>query len=103
MSLPRPFRLVYRSFDRIDFDPRKSDEIFAHRGFDLAYVARIFPGTVLEREDTRSYAEKRYQALGELLGNVFLLVYTRSGRHCRLITASVAEPYDRIRWYELTH
>jgi len=58
MPLPHPFRLVYRAFDRIDFDPRKSDEIFVHRGFDMAYVARIFPGTVLEREDTRPYAEK---------------------------------------------
>jgi hypothetical protein len=57
MSPPRPFRLVYRAFGEITFDPAKSDAIFELRGFDLAYVSRIFPGTVLERRDTRSYSE----------------------------------------------
>lgn len=52
---PRPFRLVYRAFDRIEFDPGKSDEVLEARGFDLGYVSRIFPGYVLEREDTRGY------------------------------------------------
>ncbi len=47
-----PFRLVYRSFDQIEFDTAKNDEVFELRGFDLAYVSRLFPGYVLEREDT---------------------------------------------------
>lgn len=29
---PRPFRLVYRRFERIEFDLAKSDEIFTRRG-----------------------------------------------------------------------
>jgi uncharacterized DUF497 family protein len=65
---------IINAIRAIDFDPRKSDEIFADRGFDLAYVARIFPAYVLEREDTRPYLETRYQAIGELLGDVFVLV-----------------------------
>lgn len=87
MAPQRPFRLVYRAFDRIAFDPRKSDEVLAERGFDLAFVARIFPGFVPEREDARGYEETRYQAIGELLGNIYVLVYTCQGRRCRLITA----------------
>jgi len=68
---PRPFRLVYRAFRRIEFDAAKNDQIFAARGFDLAYISRIFPGYVLEREDTRGYRELRWQVIGELLGDVF--------------------------------
>ncbi len=56
---PRPFRLVHWSFAKVTFDPAKSDEVFTLRGFDLAYVARIFPGYVLEREDTRDHPERR--------------------------------------------
>lgn len=76
----QPFRIVYRAFDQIGFDPRKSDEVLAERGFDLGYVSRIFPGYVLEREDTRPYRETRYQAIGDVLGELFVVVYTlRSG------------------------
>jgi uncharacterized DUF497 family protein len=76
---PRPFRLVHRSFRRIEFDPAKSEEVFELRGFDLAYVSRLFPGYVIEREDTRDLPEPRYQAIGELLGEVFFVVYARRG------------------------
>jgi uncharacterized DUF497 family protein len=82
-----PLRRVYRSFDRIAFDPVKSEEILAARGFDLAYLARMFPGRVLEREDTRGYRETRYQGIGEVLGTAYFVVYTRAGRRCRPIAA----------------
>lgn len=98
---PRPFRLVYRAFTRIEFDPAKSDEVFELRGFDLAYVSRIFPGYVLEREYTRDYPEPRYQVIGELLGEVFFVVYARRGNTCRLITAWVAEPHERELWHAI--
>jgi len=41
---PRPFRLVHRSFAWITFDPAKNDQVFERRGFDLAYVAWLYPG-----------------------------------------------------------
>jgi uncharacterized DUF497 family protein len=100
MAAPRPFRLVWREFDRIGFDPSKSDEVLAARGFDLAFISQIFPAFVLEREDTRPYPETRYQAIGELLGNVYVLAHTRHGKSCRLITAWEAELEHRLRWYE---
>ncbi len=87
MPPPQPYRIAYRTFDRVSYDPRKSDEVLADRGFDLGYVSRMFPGYVLEREDTRPYAETRYQAIGEVLGDLYAVVYTRSGGTCRLITA----------------
>jgi uncharacterized protein len=103
MPPPRSFRWVYRDFDWIDYDPAKSDEIFDLRGFDLAHVARIFPGHVLEREDARRYREVRYQAIGELMGEVYFLVYTCRGKGCRLITAWTADRYERQIWYDSSH
>jgi uncharacterized DUF497 family protein len=102
VSPPRRFRPVYRAFDGIDFDPRESDEILADRGFDLAYIARMFPGRVLEREETRFYRENRYQEIGDMLGTAYFVVYTRLGRRCRLITARVGEHEDRVPGYGRT-
>jgi len=39
MAPPRPFRHVWREFDRIGYDPNKSEAVFAERGFDLAFIA----------------------------------------------------------------
>ena len=97
---PQPFRLVYRAFERIEFDPAKSDEVFTGRGFDLGFISRIFPGYVLEREDTRGYAEPRFHVVGELLGEVYEVIYTRRGQACRLITAWIAEPAYRKMWHD---
>ena len=102
MPQPRPFRLGYRSFTVIEYDPAKSDEFFEQRGFDFPYVSRIFPGYVLERKDTRTYGEKRFQAIGEVLGEVFVVIYTRRGDVCGLITAWVAEQHERDLWYDIT-
>ena len=46
--------------------------VYAERDFDLAFVSRMFPGYVMEREDVRPYGERRYQAIGEILGEVSL-------------------------------
>jgi hypothetical protein len=103
MSPPRPFRLVYRSFDEITFDPTKSDEIFELRGFDLAYVSRMFPGMVLERADTRSYSDSAIRPSAMCRARCFSSSITRRGGACRLITAWIAEPHERTLWYDLRH
>ena len=97
---PRPFRLVYRAFDRFEFDPVKSAGVLEARGFDLAYARRVFPGYVLERRDTRPYSEPRYQVIGEVLGEVLVIVYTPRDGVCRLITAWAAEGYSLELWHD---
>lgn len=98
---PRPFRLVYRAFDRFEFDPAKSDAVFELRGFDLAYARQMFPGYVLEREDTREgYGETRYRVIGQVVQDVLVVIYTPRGGACRLITAWEAEDWELDLWYE---
>lgn len=99
MSPSCRFKRVYRAFDLVGFDPRKRAEVLAERGFDLGFISRMFLCWVLERQDTRDYDEIRYQAIGELLGMVYVAVYTRSERRCRLMTAWEAEHEDRVLWY----
>ena len=101
MAPPRSFCWVYRRFSAVDFDPVKSDKVLTAHGFDLAYVARVFPGFVLEREDTRRYRETRYQVIAELNGTVYVIAYTRRGSVCRLITAWEADPEDAALWYDI--
>lgn len=97
----RPFRLVYRAFDDFEFDPAKSDEILERRGFDLMYARRVFPAYVLEREDTRQgYTERRFQLIGEVLGNVLIIVYTPRDGACRLITAWRAGGSELELWHD---
>lgn len=97
---PLPFRLVYRAFEHFEFDPDKSREVLETRGFDLSYASRVFPGYVLERQDTRRYSERRFQVIGELLGEVFVVVYTPRGKTCRLITAWAAEGPELDLWHD---
>ncbi len=89
---PRPFRLVYRVFDQVEFDPAKSDEVFELRCFDLAYTRQMFPGCVLERQDTREdYGEPRSRVIGEVVQDILVVIDTPRGSTCRLITAWEAE------------
>lgn len=98
---PPPFRLVYRSFEAVEFDPAKSDEVFEARGFDLGFISCIFPGYVLERGDAREgYGEPRFKVIGELLGEVYVVIYTPRGQACRLIAAWVADLVDRDLWHD---
>ena len=98
---PQPFRLVYRTFDAFEFDPATSGEVFELRGFDLAYARQMFPGYMLEREDTRGYGELRFQVIGEVMEDVLVVAYApRENGVCSLITAWEAEGWERDLWYE---
>ena len=101
MPPPRGFRLVYREFKRVEFDPAKSAEVFAERGLDLGYVSRAFPGHVLEQEDTQGgYGERRFRVIAELFGEVFVIIYTLRGETCRVITAWIADAATMEIWVE---
>jgi len=62
---------------RFDWDPRKSDQNLADRGFDFAFASLIFDGPTLERLDTREvYGEARLVAVGLADGIPLTVVYT---------------------------
>lgn len=61
----------------ITFDPAKREATLKHRGLDFADAARVFAGTVVEREDDRfDYGEVRMITVGLLFGAVVVIVST---------------------------
>ncbi len=97
---PQVFRLVYRAFDAFEFDPIKNDEIFAWRSCDIPYAVQMFPGYVLEGRDSRSVAEPRFQVIGAVFDEIFVLVFTTRGHRCRVITAWETERHELDLWYD---
>ena len=71
-----------------EWDEAKSCKNLRDRGFDFAFAARIFEQDVLEHEDARQdYGEQRIIALGEIEGEVFVVVYTWREPCRRIISA----------------
>lgn len=87
-----------------EWNEDKSDACLTERGFDFAYVARVFldPRRLVAPDDRLDYGEPRFSVLGEIEGRVFVVVYTPRGRRFRLISARKAnqrevQRYDRQR------
>jgi len=68
----------------------------ARRGFGFEFAVRIFEGGVLEHEDRRSdYGEQRILSVGEIEGQVFVVVYTWRGSQRHIISARRASRRER--------
>jgi uncharacterized DUF497 family protein len=83
-----------------EWDPRKSDDNLAARGFDFEFATLIFEGPTLEREDTRrDYGEPRVVAVGLAQGIHLTVVYTdrttAQGARRRLISARRSNRRER--------
>ena len=66
----------------ISFDPRKNERNKAERGLSFELVEEFEWDSALVVEDVRrDYGERRFQALGMIMGRVHALVFTpRAGR-----------------------
>ena len=89
-----------------DWDPGKSDENFARRGFDFEFAALVFAATYVEFDDTRrDYGERRVIALGVADGVPLTVVFTdRVGVERavvrRIISARLSNRKERRRYAE---
>lgn len=89
-----------------DWDPAKSDDNFARRGFDFAFASLIFAGTYVEADDTRQdYGEHRVIALGLADGIPLTVVFTdrvtADGSIVRrIISARLSSRKERRRYAE---
>jgi uncharacterized DUF497 family protein len=73
---------------RFEWDEAKRQEVLAERGVDFVDAAGIFDGpTIVQEDDRASYGEKRYIAIGEAVGQCFVVVYTIREEAYRIITA----------------
>ena len=89
-----------------DWDPAKSDQNLAKRGFDFAFAALIFAQPYVEFDDTRrDYGERRLVALGRADGIPLTVVFTDrlspTGTVVRrVISARLSNRKERRRYAE---
>jgi len=85
--------------DKFQWDDAKSARCEEIRSFDFAFAVQIWRGTVKERVDSRKdYGEVRIQALGQISGEDYFLVYTwREGRR-HIISARRAHLTEVLKW-----
>jgi uncharacterized DUF497 family protein len=82
-----------------EWDDAKSERNRRERGFDFATAALIFDGPVQTTfDDRRDYSEERVIAIGEINGEVLVVVYTDRGQVRRIISARRANRKEREAW-----
>lgn len=83
-----------------EWDEAKSGACFAERGFDFAYVVRVFldPARVIETDDRFDYGETRHRVIGQINGRVFVVVYTPRDGRFRIISARKANRREVSRY-----
>lgn len=85
----------------ITFDPAKRDATLANRGLDFADAAKVFAGTVVEREDDRfEYGEIRLVTVGLLHGAAVVIVSTDRGNARHVISMRKATKGESDDYYE---
>lgn len=84
----------------IEFDPSKNAKNEAERGFGFAFAARVFLGRTVEAVDERrAYGEVRMRAIGEVEGDLLVVVYTDRDGVRRIISARDANKRERALWH----
>jgi uncharacterized DUF497 family protein len=92
-------RLPLNAFE---WNDRKSETNRKNHGIDFSDAAQIFLGRTVERPDDRfHYDELRTIALGEVKGQVLVVVYTMREDTCRIISARRANKHEREYYYQV--
>ena len=86
---------------KFEWNDAKSADCFAKRGFDFAYVIRVFvdPKRMIRQDERKSYGEERYQLFGCIDERLFVIVFTYRGDAIRIISARKANARE-VRAYE---
>ncbi|CAA6605462.1 conserved hypothetical protein [Rhodospirillaceae bacterium LM-1] len=85
---------------RIEFDPEKDVQNREKHGASLALGAKVLADTSrLEILDVRfNYAEERFIVYGNVLGRIYVCVFTERGRTRRIISVRRANDRETERY-----
>jgi uncharacterized DUF497 family protein len=86
--------------DAFEWDENKAARNIAAHGISFEVACEVFDDELaIERPDERGdYGEDRTNITGMVKGRLLTVTYTLRGYKIRLISARMAEPYER-RWY----
>ena len=79
-----------------EWDEEKEQENFRIHGVHFETATRVFfdPHRMERHDDDSSDQEERWQTMG-FFNNVLFVVYTERGDVTRIISARIAEPFER--------
>jgi uncharacterized DUF497 family protein len=84
---------------KVTFDRTRHERNLRERGFGFDRAALIFYGPTIEWPDRRrDYGEERIIALGDVEGDVMVVVYTERREGRRIISARLANSEERRQW-----
>jgi hypothetical protein len=83
-----------------EWDEEKEQENIRNHGINFTDAADVFydPGRMERHDDDSSEEEDRWQTLG-FVDDVLFVVYTERGDITRIISARIAEPFERRIYY----
>ena len=84
---------------RLTYDENKRLEVLNSRGLDFQDAMEVFDNFHLTRRDDRNYDEHRFQTVGEMHGQVVLIVWTMRKDDRRIITMWKLNREERERYY----
>ncbi|MGC6329889.1 BrnT family toxin [Rhizorhabdus sp. FW153] len=84
---------------RISYDEEKRLKVLNDRQIDFDDAAELFKAFHLTRRDDRPYDEERYISIGEIRGQVILVVWTPREDSRRIITMWKADHGEREKFY----
>lgn len=86
---------------QFEWDSDKSEKNLRDRGFGFDLAAGIFLGPVQTAiDERRDYGEERIIAMGEVAGNVLVVVHTDRDDIRRIISARFANKKEREEWQQ---
>lgn len=84
---------------RITYDEKKRLEVLNSRGLDFEDAAEVFNNFHLTKRDDRDYDEDRFQTVGQMKGQVVLVVWTLRDDGRRIITMWKLDHGESERYY----
>jgi uncharacterized protein len=83
-----------------EWDEQKRESNLAKHGVDFRDIPALFDGHVLEFIDEReNYGETRITAVGEIVSQVYAVVYTWRTGNRRIISARRANEREKRKYY----
>ncbi len=84
---------------RITYDENKRLKVLTERQLDFNDAAELFEATHFTKRDEREYDEERFISIGEMRGQVVLVVWTPRDDSRRIITMRKANHGEREKLY----
>jgi len=85
-----------------EWDEKKAARNNAKHGISFEVACEVFddPAHIERADDRDTSGEARFNVTGQVKGRILVVTYTLRGTKIRLISARLAEPFERRQYHE---